>query len=190
MRIEKLKGEIIAKAAPGSYCCIILDNLLVGAEMRALELFDDLLEANYIVFLFLLTGELSLLNKALTNSRHDLHRFTTRDLTSRDALAFVKHRVELFREPKLPFLEDSPLFPFDEDDIREAVESGLIRADQNGVGLVTLRQLNVILSRILIRRLQELQANFNIATLSQDGIREHVLRLAEYYEKMVARWQG
>lgn len=187
--IDKLKEKIDGETSAEDYCCVMLDNLVAGAEVTALDLYDKLFESERIVFLFLVTSDLQILSKERNNSRHQITRFKMRELTSHDAVEFVKHRIKFFREPKLPSLGNYQFFPFDEVDIKESVESGLLRGNGNGEGRITLRQFNVILHKSLnnrINELKEVNADFDIAHLPQNNVSNYIIKLVEYYQRMVS----
>lgn len=187
--IDKLKEKIIEETSADDYCCVMLDNLVADAEVTALDLYDKLFDSERIVFLFLITSDLQILSKERNNSRHQITRFKMRELTSHDAVEFVKHRIKIFRDSKLPSLSNYQFFPFDEVDIKESVESGLLRGNGNGEGRITLRQFNVILHNSLDNRINELKernADFDIAQMPQNSLSNYIIKLVEYYQRMVS----
>jgi replication-associated recombination protein RarA len=56
--IDVLQNKIDQETSTGDYCCVLIDNLVSGADVRALDMFSKLIE-DRIVFLFLLTRSLS-----------------------------------------------------------------------------------------------------------------------------------
>lgn len=184
--IKQLRAEILGGDNPRKYCCIVIDNLFAGSEANALWLFDELRDAGRIVFLFMLTSDLSLLQKPFTNSRHDIHKVKTRELTSRDSTAFVRHRISLYRDTTVQISSRFPLYPFDEADLQYTIESGMLRNVENGTSIITLRQLNGILDKALKGKLFEAGGDFNVANLGDDALERTLIRLSKCYEKMVA----
>ena len=187
--IHKLEEKIYKETSAEDYCCVMLDNLVAGAESAALDLYDKLFASERIVFLFIVTSDLQILSKERNNSRHQITRFKMLELTAHDAVEFVKHRIDFFRNPKLSSLSNYQFFPFDEVDIEESVESGLLRGNGNGEGRITLRQFNVILHKSLNNRINELKklnADFDITQLPQNSVSNYIIKLVEYYQRMVS----
>jgi len=181
--IDKLQAELCRETQEGDYCCILIDNLVEGAEVRALEMFDEL-GKDRIVFLFLLTSDLQISKKFTCNSKHQLLPFVTRQLTPDDAIAFAKCRIDFYRrQSELSFLGNYNLFPFDADDIRDAVKSGAIKEDEEGK--ITIRMLGVVLNNCIAYRMRELDETFDISKLSDDDITNNVIRLVDYYKRIV-----
>jgi hypothetical protein len=182
---DKLGAEEIIE---GENWCILIDGLIAGAETKALEMYRELCQ-DRTVFLFLLTADPKIRKDYSFNSRYQLNPLITRQLTPDDAVAFTKCRINFYREKsKLPFLGNNSLFPFDSDDIRDAVKSGAIKGNEEGK--ITIRVLGVVLSKCINYRMKELSNDFDIYTLVDDDIAGNIIHLADYYKKVVSDMKG
>ncbi len=139
-----LRDRILQETSETDYICVLLDNLLGGAEQQALNLYGDLFEKR-VVAIFLITSDHVLLNKNWDNARFSPHAiYQTEDLSADNAVHYIRDRMKVFRAHG----GNSPadlLYPFREDDIRSSLETG---ADETG-RIVTLRQLNITLCNAL-----------------------------------------
>ena len=180
--IDKMERWIKDKTNANDYCCLLIDNLIYGAEARVFDLYDKF--GDRIMFLFLITSDPKLYEHFSLNSRHQVITLQTRPLTADDAVAFVKCRIETFRKTGLLFTSDFGLFPFDADDIRNAVMSGVIKDKR---GTITLRMLGVLLHKCIIYRMQELDENFDISTMSNNDVKNNIIHVIEYYNKIVQK---
>ncbi|SRR5713226_8594716 len=146
--VVALQKQILDETKEPDYCCVLVDNLVAGAEQAALNLYGELSELR-IVFVFLMTSDQVLLKKNWDNVRGGPTVYQASELKPEDAVNYVVHRVNYFRVQGAPIPVDQELFPFDPDDIRSALarqaftETGQLRS------IVTLRQLNNTLCRAL-----------------------------------------
>ena len=185
-RIDALQKKIQIDVSKNSYCCIVVDNIGPGVLTRALEMYDQLL-CNWIVFLFLLSKESELFPALSNGGKRTIIPFRMRPLSANWAVAFVKHRINLFRDMtvKAPWMKTYPLFPFDEDDIRSAFDSNAILGLISEEDTVSLQQFSVILSGMLAERLDALDDDFNITVVPENDIQGHLLRLSTEYKRLV-----
>jgi hypothetical protein len=152
--VPELASYLPAEIAKGSvaqdYCCVVVDDLTKADADRALRLWDEVTSTRTLI-LFLITAEERLLYET-QNSRVELTPYRTQPLTPDQAVELVRRRIAQFRDDESAArLQNLPLFPFDEDDIRNAVKS---KADRREV--VTLRTFHVSLHGVLEARLREL----------------------------------
>ena len=188
--INKLCEDGLKKNSQrGDYWCILIDNLLEGGELAALNLFNEMINDDCIVFLFLMTSDVDFLDQPRDNSRHEIKRYETRPLDPEDAVEFVKHRIIGFRDDRRKDPAGNILFPFDDQDIRQAVTSGNLAQNGLGPGRVTIRQLNKVLADILAFRLSSLRQDygddFDIVHVSEHELSSHVIQVAEEYRELL-----
>lgn len=188
-RINELQERISKNVTPESYCCIVADDLVSGVLPKVLELYDQLV-SDWTVFLFLLSNDNQLFPALSSSGKRVTAAFRMRPLSSDGALNFIKCRLGEFRvafgnpgaEP--PWLKTYPLFPFFEQDIRSAFDSNAVLGLVDG-DTVSLRQFGGILNGILTQRLYELDDEFDITTVAEDKIKEHLLSLSSGYNRLV-----
>ena len=98
----------------------------------------------------------------------------------------MKHRIDFFRvKPPAVDLQAYPLFPFDENDVKEAVETGVLAKPGEGAA-VTIRQLSVVLHKAISDKRIGLSDDFDIAKVSSGNLPQQIIRLAPTFAKMVA----
>jgi hypothetical protein len=136
--------------------------------------------------LFLVSDEERLQDEVNDNERVSLTPYSTEPLTPDQAVELVRSRIAFFRDSAYEeHLAAHPLFPFDEQDVRAAVER---RTDQGEV--VTLRTLNVSLRKVLEHRLlamrPQLRQDFDIREVGVQDLAAHVLSVGDTYAEMVA----
>jgi len=184
--LAALEKKITDETQPNDYCCLLVDDFLADVYAHVLAMFDRL--SDRIVFLLLVTSDLLVLAGHAANSRHGVNAFTIESLSPDAAVAFVRQRLDVFR-PNLPAnMATAPLFPFDEDDLRQAVSTGAF-AGGLGQGPVTLRLLSVVLHDALQARLTKLarmDPAFNVQHVSEATIAGQLIPIAEAYRIMVA----
>jgi hypothetical protein len=180
-----LPGQISKRSVKNDYCCVVVEELSKANAPRALRLWNEVTRDRTLV-LFLVTSEERLLFDVTDNSSVSLTPYRTQPLTPDQAVEFVRKRIERFRIPEYAArLQVQPLFPFDEADIRAAVESTTKRGE-----VITLRTLNVALKSVLDARLleldDELDGGFDVGTAVPDLLPQHVLSVSEKYRALVA----
>ncbi len=183
--IGKLETQILDQLSKGKYCCVMVDNLVAGAEEKAFQLYARLIKTN-LTFLFLISGDADIRGKSYLNTQFKIYPFDTKELTEETAMRFVQHRINFYRHLKLPALANHSIFPFAEDNIRKAVA-----AKQLG-DTITIRTLNVILDGCLTYRLDQLskeQPTFTIQTLLEPEVPNHVIDVIATYRKLLQEGQ-
>jgi len=184
-RIDEEHRAIVAAATANSHVCIVADNLISGVLERILELYDQLTR-DRIVFLFLISSDRQLYPQLSGQSKRSINPFRMRALSEEDAVAFIKHRINEFRVPREnrpPWLEDDSLFPFNEDDIRSAFARGIFYQDAD---TVALRDFSVMVNKMLTRKLDAMDDDFDITQNTEAEVRAYMIWLAEAYNELVA----
>jgi hypothetical protein len=101
----------------------------------------------------------------------------------------VRGRLAVYR-PNLPAnLAGFPLFPFDEDDVRQHValrQAPLPQASRRREGSITLRQLGGILSEALLDRMEAFPDKFDLADVRPDQVKGYQILLAKAVDRRVA----
>jgi hypothetical protein len=195
--LAALKAQISADAFP--YCCVLLDNLLRGAELPALGMYDELLAPHEdepspmaCLCLFLMTSDPPLLGDPFDNIRQDVMVYETNELTDEQAVAFVRSRIAYYRKAAPANLANYPLFPFKESDIRANVIPAAPAAGapaarpRRGSEIITLRQLSKLLHSALRQRLLALAPDYDLAAVPVSKLDEELILLAPAVGKMVA----
>jgi hypothetical protein len=182
---EYIAQKLAQESRPESYCCIVIEDLKRIDAARALKLWSEVTRDRTLM-LFLVTNEEPLLDDVNDNERVSLTPYPTQPLTPDQAVELVRSRIAFFRDSAFEsHFAAHPLFPFDEEDVRAAVER---KTDKGEV--VTLRTLNVSLRRVLEHRLRdvgpELTDGFDIRHVRGEDIAAHVLSVADTYAEMVA----
>jgi hypothetical protein len=170
-RIDKEQEWIVRESGKNSYCCIVADNLVCGALDRAFEMYDRLTR-DRVVFLFLLSNERELFPRLSSEGKRPITPLRMRPLSADSAVAFLTHRIKEFRvkPPAQPaWLPNYRLFPFDEADIRYAFDTGTI-FDRVQVDTVALRDFSVMVNRMLTKRLNALEEEFDITQKAEAEI--------------------
>jgi hypothetical protein len=182
--IEKLEKRILDQLSKGKYCCVLIDNLVAGAEERAFQLYARLIKTN-LTFLFLISGDADIRGKSYINTQYKIYPFDTKELTPETAINFVRHRIHLYRSEeqfRLPELAKYNVFPFAEENIKRAVEARKLGAT------ITIRTLSVILDGCLSYRIEQLstkQPGFRIQTVAEPNVAEHIIDVATTYQKLL-----
>lgn len=184
--LATLEKKITDETQPNDYCCVLVDDFLGDVYPHVLAMFDRL--SDRIVFLLLVTGDFLVMADRGANSRHGVKAFTIDPISPGTAVAFVRQRLDVFR-PHLPAnMAASPLFPFDEDDLLQAVSTGAF-VGGSVPGPVTLRLLSVVLHDALQARLTELartDPTFDVQNVSAGTVTGQLITVAEAYRIMVA----
>ena len=134
--------------------------------------------------MFLITSDLDLIGDAPDNSSHNIHLYKSRPLKPSEAAEFVSHRISQFRCLTLPVLQTYNCFPFDIDNIRDAVEEVLLKSN-GGSGPITIRQLNRILEEAVRSRLIELPDSYHIKQITEHNISNEFIYLKEFYSTLI-----
>jgi GTPase SAR1 family protein len=180
-----LPAQIKDRSTQDDYCYVVIDDLSQADAPRALRLWGEVTRDRTLI-LFLVTSEERLFFEVTENSRVATTAYRTQPLTPDNAVELVRRRIAQFRAPQYDsLLQALPLFPFDEADIRAAVESQTERGE-----VITLRTFNVALQRVFDQRLVELgdavARGFDLAQVAPEQLPQHVLALSERYRALVA----
>jgi hypothetical protein len=183
--LEALEARVTAAAAP--YNCVLIDDLLADAYLNVTSLYDKLTSQRVVFLVF--TSSDSAMSKKIDSGSHNVQRHALGPLSPDDAIAYVTARYQLFRVPSANGINALPLFPFDEKDIRTAVQVRSI------VGATTARPVNLrliatVLQRALADRLDDMNsknAQFDVGSLPTDKLRELLIKIAQSYEVMVRK---
>ncbi len=181
--LKALEASIVAAKAP--YVCLLVDDLLADAFPFTTQLYDRLL--NSCVLFLVLTSYDPKMTATIDKSLHNVERFQVLPLSADDAIAYVSARYELFRIAPVNGMPVAPLFPFDEGDIRTAVQIRTIRGSAT-TGPVNLRLLASILEAALSRRLLELAKQkpaFDLQALGAPELKKLLIKLAQSYSSVV-----
>lgn len=138
--IYALRNKILLETTEENYVGITIDNLAADALQDALNLIGAL-TSKRVFAAFLISSDPILLKKTWDNVRFAPIVYETNELSPDLAAAYVRERITLYRAEGLQ-APASPFFPFDENNIRESLESVERR-------IVTLRQLNKTLCNAL-----------------------------------------
>ena len=170
--IDACAEVLVKKTGPGDYCCVILDNMRADCIASALTLFDKI-AADRFIFLFLTSSDLAVLDRPQQNDRHDIIVLATSALTPEQAVSFLRHRVCLYRRAGVTDLTGYEMFPFTESDLRNAVRYRALE----GTGIITLRQLGVILAERLRITRRSLAPTFDIGNIAMNEIGQYIVSL-------------
>lgn len=180
-QLQELEVRIMGQSGQGDYCLVLVDNVVPGIEIYALDLFVKLRNERIIV-LFLASSEPELIDKSWENSQFNVQPFKTEELTPDDAVAYVKHRMSRFQPEERPsVLDEYDLFPFSEDNIRRAVEARQQHTGQK----ITIRQLNEILTGALQDKMRQLDDSFDIAERRPSEVSDYTVDVVDYYSQRV-----
>jgi hypothetical protein len=146
-----------------------------GALDAAVSLYEDFGDRSRLFFVT--TDDIELLNQNFDNHPSPIHTFRTAELSEDGAVSYVRHRLSIFRDPRLPVLDDFPLFPFEEGQLVGAVQDRTAGAPRPSI---TLRQLNVHLNNRLLEHHEKLlqdEPGIDVATLPPLKLSEHLIKL-------------
>jgi hypothetical protein len=160
LELERLKDRIEKKAQPGDYCYAVLDNLTEGASETAFDLYKYF-EEKFQLCMFVTTSDSELRQNTWSNWPLPILPYQTSELGPDEAVAFVRSRVSVFRDPKtVAALGHGSLFPFEEQNIRAAVKTKTLAYNSN-TNIITIRQFSQALTTILERWLPTSPVLFN-----------------------------
>jgi adenylate kinase family enzyme len=181
--LYKYLAEKLDETPEDGYCYLVVDDLTAGNKDDAIKIFEEY-SSSRILIMFMVTSDIQLLQEADENYRIELKRFRTESLTPDQAVAFVRHRIAQYREPRLrEVLAEYPLFPFLEEDIRWDVAES--RKDPNvGRGSITLRSLATILNRTLELHFPIRRNGPDLAMLSANEIASRIIKPSQTYANL------
>lgn len=190
--LTNLEQHIRKETKAWDYCYVLIENIVDGAEAAVLDFYDSICGDRF-VFMFLQTDNKSPLATNSTNFKHTIKKYKIYPITSKDACLFVAHRTRLFRDPNpedelktYPQLQNYPLFPFDETDVKEVVETGAATEYFDGdTTTITIRQFSNILSKAINDALNILPESFNLNALPQQEVGKNIIKLAPSFERMI-----
>lgn len=176
-KLTELEESIPRSLGPGQqYAFVVADNIRAGVDVDAVNMYVRLQDTCFI-FLFLLSSDPDFLDKRWDDLPVEVRVFDTAGLTPDHAVDFVKHRISRYRKGFSQVIDEYDLFPFTEDDIREAVQT---RGDE---GIITLRQLNGILKDAISDKRRQMDDNFDIARASDPAAKQHLISVSRYFEE-------
>jgi len=186
-QVEKLKAleAKVAAAAKPAYLCVLIDDLLAEAYPYAALLYDNL--RNDAVVFMVFTSCDPEMSKQIEKSLHTVQPFSIAPLTPDDAIAYVTARYQVFRIPAANGINAEPLFPFDEKDIRTAVE---VRVVNGNTGPVNVRLVASVLYSALSSRLQQIARDhpgFDVQAVTADKLPTMKIKVAQAYKIVVRK---
>lgn len=176
--IENLKEKITQETQEGDHCCVVIDDIVSDEVGQCLAIYDFLKSKKRFVFLFLVTSDPELIDRKWGNSKHSVTAYKIFPLKPSDGAVFVEHRVNRFRGNGI-FHSDFQLFPFDKDEILNALETALVENEDS----VTIRQLNYTLFIALRDRLKGISSKFDVHDIPKEQISEHLINLLDEYAR-------
>jgi hypothetical protein len=148
--LDDVKNLIMGKSP--DYCYLILDNLVDGVSQKAFDLYQEFEDRRQFI-MFITTHDAKMRERTWENWGIPIIPYQTSELSPDNAVAFIRSRVQLFRDDKTKhFFEGNELFPFNEKNIREAVETKSVAYDPTAK-LITIRQFSQSLSIILEKQM-------------------------------------
>jgi hypothetical protein len=156
--LAAMKTQIASTTQPGDHLLMLVEDVMADTLDLVLGLYDDL--GDYPKLMFATTHDLSLLDKPLQNMSQTIEAFTLAPIGPEDAEAFVRHRLELFRNPKIAGLDAvSPVFPWPLPRLLEEVQdmSAIAGDALTETSPITLRVLSTNLRRKLQEHHQQLE---------------------------------
>jgi hypothetical protein len=174
-------------AANAQYACILVDDLRADAYEHLTSTYDNLLSkcVVFMVFTSFDTGMGDMLDRTLRR----VHRFRIGPLTPDDAVAYVRTRYKVYRSAAANGIGSLPLFPFDETDIRTAVQVRTWRGSKE-TGPVNLRLVASTLASALTEQLEEIARKipaFDVQTLPAAQLSQHQIKVAQSYSLVVRK---
>ncbi|HLF12562.1 MAG TPA: ATP-binding protein [Gammaproteobacteria bacterium] len=187
-QIGKLKAlEANVGAAKAAYRCVLIDDLLADAYPHAAALYDNLRDASPVFMVF--TSCDPKMAEQIDKTLHNVQRFNIAPLTPDDAIAYVNARYQIFRIPSSNGLNEEPLFPFDEKDIRKAV-AVRVMSGATTTGPVNLRLVASVLQSALVNRLQEIarqNPGFDVHAVPAGNLTGLKIEVAQAYRIVVRK---
>jgi hypothetical protein len=98
LALEAMKEKIEKRSSGDDYCFVILDDLVQGASESAFNLFKHF-EHKCLLFMFITTSDSGLREKTWANWPLPIVSYQTAALSPDNAVAFLRSRVNLFRQP-------------------------------------------------------------------------------------------
>ena len=98
-KAQGVRRDVIEKLKPGEYGHILIDDLAAETWPPALQLYEEAVSADRIIFLFLVSRDPTLLAKDQENSKVNIRVYETAELRPKEAVAFVRRRVKPYRGP-------------------------------------------------------------------------------------------
>jgi len=187
-QVDKLKAlEARVTAANEQYNCVLVDDLLADAYPYAMQVYDNLTAARVAFFVF--TSCDPAMSSQIDKAWHNVQRHRIAALTPDDAISYVNARYRIFRVPVANGINALPLFPFDEQDIRTAVQVRALKGVA-ATGPVNLRVIASALQGALVQRLQDISAddpNFDVNKAPAAKLTNFVVKVAQSYQALVRR---
>lgn len=147
--IDEIRDAILGEHP--EYACVVFDDLTAGAETAAANLFHRVDDEGIVIFAFLVTSNVALIKRDWAGMRLNPRVYSVDELSPEAAVEYIAARLNVFRS-KSATGRFGPLYPFDEQDITEALTEQAIGRGAVFKGAVTLRVLNGTLCDALFRR--------------------------------------
>jgi len=182
-KMQKLEADV--EAGKSAYRCILIDDLLADAYPDAAKLYDKLRQNSSLFMVF--TSYDPKMAEQIKKSLRPVQRFNIAPLTPDEAVAYVNQRYNVFRDSGVNGLNAEPLFPFDEDDIRTAVE---VKVLSGATGPVNLRLVASVLNSALTNRLKQIareKPKFDARAVSAGELAEMKIKVAQSYKIVVRK---
>jgi hypothetical protein len=183
--IKALEKKILDKKA--MYNCVLVDDLLADAYPYVTQMYDTL-TAEFVAFIVFTCFDRKIAEH-IDKSLHTVKKYEVEPLSPDDAMAYVAARYALFRLPVTPGILGHPVFPFDESDIRQAVQ-GRVWTAVPTTAPVTMRLFASILADALARRLEDLATSepaFDLSKVPASRLPELQIQLAASYQAAVRK---
>ncbi len=148
-KIAELRDQVLAGTKEGDYCCVLVDNLVSGAEGAAMGLYLQLLTNNRVASVFAMSSDLQLISKPWDNMIAGPEVYRTSELDPDTAVRYVRKRISAYRIKDAVIPAEHELLPFQADVIVAAVTRSGFDAAGALDGIISLRQLNSTLCRVL-----------------------------------------
>jgi hypothetical protein len=163
--------------------CVVFEDVRGAAQEELAELFEELRARKQgAVVMFEILHNAEDVRRRPGRSLLLPEHLRTAWLSTTEAVAFARHRIEQFRDPTLAtrLIGNLAAFPFDLTEIGAVVQ---VRADQQGIAL---RELSSLLGESYSRVLAERGVEDHIAALDDDQLKGRCISVQAVYDKLVA----
>lgn len=155
--LDTIRTAVASNVQGGDQVVILIEDVTADTFPLVLGYYDELSDNPKLIFCT--THDLELMRENPNNISQNVEAFTIAPISPDDAEAFVRHRLELFRDPRIAALTTvSEVFPWSSERLRKQVKD--ISATQVAeASPVTLRVLSRNLSEQILahhRRLTEI----------------------------------
>jgi hypothetical protein len=190
-QLKVLQKRVLDADPKIKFLCVLVDDLLADAFPFAEDLYRTLtgLTSGRRVFFVMTSCDEPKMSAQLAKTLLSVQRYKIDALTPDDVIAYVALRYKTFRVSAANGLGMQPLFPFDEDDLRFAVQ---VRGwkGQTSTGPVNLRFVSRILFDTLTSRFEQIALDmpeFDALTAPAEKLKELCLKVAKAYEILLRK---